>query len=116
MGKTKKIVLILCITFLLGNIFNEVFATINPDDYKPSAVTEADAQMLTDKVGVILGTIRNIGVITSVLVLMIIGVKYMMGSVEEKADYKKSMWPYVVGCIMVSSGTIIVSYIYDVIH
>ena len=28
---------------------------------------------------------------------MIIGIKYIIGSVEEKADYKKTMIPYLIG-------------------
>ena len=31
---------------------------------------------------------------------MVIGIKYMMGSAEEKAEYKKTMIPYLVGAII----------------
>lgn len=31
---------------------------------------------------------------------MIIGIKYMTGSLEEKANYKKTMVPYLVGCVI----------------
>lgn len=115
MGKTKKIFLILIITFLLVNIFNVVFA-INPNTYKPTDPTTDDALTVVGKVGIILGAIRNISVVVSVIVLMIIGFKYMIGSVEEKANYKASMLPYVIGCILAISGTTIVSYIYNAIH
>lgn len=115
MGKTKKIFLVLIITFLLVNIFNVVFA-IDPDTYKPTDPTTDDAVEVVEKVGVILGAIRNISVVVSVIVLMIIGVKYMIGSVEEKANYKSSMLPYVIGCVLAVSGSTIVSYIYNAIH
>lgn len=115
MGKTKKIFIILIITFLLVNIFNVVFA-INPDDYKPSDVTTDDAVNLVDKVGIILGAIRNISVVVSVIALMIIGLKYIFGSVEEKANYKATLVPYVIGCVLAASGTTVVSFIYNAIH
>ena len=34
----------------------------------------------------------------TVVVGVILGMKYMIGSVEEKAEYKKILVPYVVGC------------------
>ncbi|MBQ2937516.1 MAG: TrbC/VirB2 family protein [Clostridia bacterium] len=115
MRKTKKIFLILIITFLLVNVFNVVFA-LNPDNYKPSTVTADNASELTDKVGVVLGAIRNISVVVSVIALMIIGLKYMFGSVEEKANYKATLGPYVIGFILAISGTTLVSFIYNAVH
>ena len=46
--------------------------------------------------------------------LIIIGIKYMFGSVEEKAQYKKILLPYFWGAIMVFGITNIVSIIYDI--
>lgn len=116
MRKTNKIFLILIITFLLINIFSQVFATINPNQYKPSDITEADTKLAFDKVGIILGAVRNISVVVSVIVLMVIGLRYMFGSVEEKADYKKTMMPYIIGCVLAVSGTTIVTFIYNSMH
>ena len=127
--------LILIITFLLTNISNQVCAkqvqstevlsgikigstTIDPDDYDPSKnpLTTDDAVEVVEKVGWILGAIRNISMVVSVIVLMIIGIKYMIGSVEEKANYKATMMPYVIGCVMAVAGTTIVSFIYDAVN
>ena len=43
---------------------------------------------------------------------MILGIKYMMGSVEEKADYKKSLVPLIVGIIVVMAATQIMTMIF----
>lgn len=59
-----------------------------------------------------MGLIRNIAVIGGVLLLMILGIKYMMGSVEEKADYKKSLVPLIVGIIVVMAATQIMTMIF----
>lgn len=42
-----------------------------------------------------------IGSGVSIITLALIAIKYMLGSVEEKAEYKKSLMPYLVGAIFV---------------
>jgi len=37
----------------------------------------------------------------SVIVGLVIGIRYMMGSVEAKAKYKELLLPYIIGCIAV---------------
>lgn len=43
----------------------------------------------------------TVGTAIAVIAGTIIGIKYMLGSVEEQADVKKMLVPYVVGCIVV---------------
>lgn len=43
----------------------------------------------------------TIGTAIAVISGMVIGIKYMMGSVEEKADIKTMLVPYVIGCLVV---------------
>lgn len=107
-----KIFLILLFSVLLLSTQCSA-AALNPNDYKPGAVTTSDAQSFIDKAGVILGTIRTFGVVLSVVVLMFLGIKYMMGSVEEKADYKKAMIPYVIGVVLLFATTTLVSVIFN---
>ena len=116
MKKTSKILIVLSIIILLTSILYTSFAAINPNDYTPSDPKVADAKYITPKVGVILGAVRNVSVVVSVISLMIIGIKYMLGSVEEKANYKATMMPYIIGCLLATSGTTLVSYIYTVFH
>lgn len=68
------------------------------------------------KVEGILSIIQMVGVILSVIILVMIGIKYMLGSVEEKADYKKSMIPYLIGAFMVFSVTTLPQLIYKFIQ
>lgn len=63
---------------------------------------------MVDKANAVIGLVQMIGTITSVLALIIIGIKYMVGSVEEKAEYKKTMKPYLIGAVMVFSITNII--------
>ncbi len=133
MNKISKIFIISIIILLFVNISNKVRAveiqsemdeiklattSINPDDYDPSKnpLTTTDAEKVTKKVGVVLGAIRNFSAVVSVIALMIIGLKYMLGSVEEKANYKATMMPYIIGCVMAVAGTTLVSFIYDAVN
>ena len=43
----------------------------------------------------------------AVIVLLVIGIKYMMGSASEKAEYKKTMIPYLVGAILIFGASAI---------
>lgn len=61
----------------------------------------------------ILGIIRTVGTMVTVGVLMILGIKYMTGSLEERATYKKSMMPYLVGVILIFAAVNLTSMIYD---
>lgn len=88
---------------------------INPDDYinKNKPISDEAQKLVSVKVGLVLGAMRNIAVIISVFTLMIMGVKYIMGSVEEKANYKKTIIPWIIGVLMVTGGITLVSFIYD---
>ena len=116
MKRLNRILIVFSIIILLTSIFCNVFAMINPDDYEPEDPTIEETYMFTQKIGIILGTVRNVSVVVSVIALMIIGIKYMFGSVEEKANYKATMMPYIIGCVLVASGTTLVSFIYSSVH
>ena len=68
------------------------------------------------KLSKVLGVIRNIGAIVSIGALMVIGIKEMTASVEEKTILKQALPGYILGAIMVMAITVIPSLIYDAIH
>lgn len=55
----------------------------------------------------IIGIITTVGVVVAVVVLLVLGIKYMMGSASEKAEYKKTMIPYLVGAILIFGASAI---------
>lgn len=63
----------------------------------------------------IIGAIQVIGIVIAVVVLLVLGIKYMVGSAEEKAEYKKTMMPYVVGALLIFAASTIVNVLYNVI-
>ena len=56
--------------------------------------------------------ITSVGAVISVAVLIIIGIKSMVGSVEKKAEYKKNLIPYVVGAALLFGASVISQMIY----
>lgn len=61
----------------------------------------------------ILGIIQIIGTIVSVAMLIVIGIKYMTGSIEEKAEYKETLKPYLIGAFLLFSGSSVPQIIYQ---
>lgn len=64
--------------------------------------------------GNIVDIITTIGIIVAVIVLLILGIKYMMGSASEKAEYKKTMIPYLVGAVLIFGACAIAKAIVSV--
>ena len=79
------------------------------DQYKGKG---EDAPQFIEKVNVIVSVLEAVGVILSVIILIVIGIKYMLGSVEERADYKKTMIPYLIGACMVFTVSLIPQIIF----
>ena len=84
------------------------------EDYKNKGNQHIDlsgASSFTAKVGPILGFIRNIGAIISVIAISVVGIKYMIGSVEQRAEYKKNLIPFVFGLVFFTGIVTIVNFI-----
>ena len=72
----------------------------DPNTYKPSNSNSKDDSEAATIIDKILSLITTIGTVISVLMLAILGVKYMLGSIEEKAEYKKDLVPYFIGAAL----------------
>ena len=115
----SMVVVIMIMIFTLLSAVYEVKADFNPGDIINKVGTEAnttnvDTTSLNAKAGKILAYIRNIAVIAGVIVITILGVKYMTGSLEEKAEYKKSFIPLIVGIIVIMAATAIATTIFSI--
>lgn len=91
-------ILLLTMLFILQTISNAT--TIDTNEWYPGEFSSGGLEDITEKFGTIVDAIRTIGIIVTVVVLMILGIKFMMGSASEKAEYKKSMIPYLVGVVI----------------
>lgn len=62
----------------------------------------------------LIGIITTVGVVVAVVVLLVLGIKYMMGSAQEKAEYKKTMIPYLVGAILIFGASAITKVVVSI--
>lgn len=70
--------------------------------------TTSNAQNDVTKIGKqLIGIITTVAVVVAVIMLLVLGIKYMMGSASEKAEYKKTMIPYLVGAILIFGASAI---------
>ena len=91
-------------------VFNDVLTDIN--FFKPTDQIVGTEKDTVEKISsFVLTTITDIGMVIAILMCAIIGIKYMLASVEEKAEYKKDMIPYLVGAILLFGLTSIVKVI-----
>lgn len=113
--KIAKIIAVILIIMMAFIITQPVFAAgageIKPTNLSPSYGSNDGG--LATKAGQIMGLIRNVSVVVGVIMLMAIGVKFMLGSAEEKAEYKKSLMPLVIGIVIVMMATTLVSFVYN---
>ena len=114
--KTKKIVAIIILLLIITmSSITTVNATINPDDYRPDGLTASDYQKPFEFARKILTALVTLGIVVSFVAIIYLGIKYMVGSVEEKAEYKKTMIPIIVGMIMLICTSTFISIIYSVV-
>lgn len=111
MRKSIKILSVLMMIALLTvTVTSPVFAS---DVINGITIEDGDATSMQALAGKILGFIRNIALVGGVVIIAILGVKYMMGSLEEKSEYKKSMIPLIIGVVVVMSATTIAKLLFD---
>ena len=111
MKNRKIIVLLIFLTIILAS--NIVLAAFDPLTDVTISPTKADEVKEYGKP--IFKKVSDIGIICSVIALMILGIKYMLGSVEEKAEYKKSFGIYILGASLVFAISTIVNLIYSIV-
>ena len=121
MKKIGKVVLIIIVLLTIFScIGSNVYATLtnpvdNPNYYKPSDNKSSDNTKFINIGNAILGTIRVLGTAISVITLMTLGIRYMLASTGDKALYKETFIPYLIGAVMVFAIPNIIGVIYDLV-
>lgn len=109
----KKILIIMFTILLLLASINFVYADIiDPSKYTPSNPSEGEVKPILKFGEKIIGVIYVVGNIVSVGSIIVIGIRYMFSSVEEKAEYKERLFPYFIGACILFAATNIVNFFY----
>ena len=116
MKKSYKFVILLIISLIimlaLSNITMD--AKVSIDNIKDND-TNVEASGIKNIGSIILSGITGVGIVVSVVMVAILGVKYMLGSAEERAEYKKSMLPYLIGAILLFGASAIANMVVSLV-
>ena len=110
--KTMKILTFIATILLVISLGTSTIFALTPSQVQPTDPVTNEIQTLGGK---ILGILQTVGIVLSVIILVILGIKYMMGSAEEKAEYKKTMIPYLVGAVLIFLAPTIANTVYTLI-
>ena len=99
--KTLRIITIISTVLAILCICTLTFAASNPLELTPDQQGTGDIDTVGKR---IMGILQAVGIVIAVVVLMVLGIKYMMGSAEEKAEYKKVFMPYLIGAVLLFSA------------
>ena len=109
--RTMKVLTIIATILLMVSIFaNTVFA-LTPGQL--NGTTPSETNEMATLGNRIIGILQTAGIVLSVVILVVLGIKYMMGSAEEKAEYKKTMGPYLVGAAFIFLAPTIANIVYS---
>lgn len=113
----QKILAITMMVMMLISTVSTIVLAVDGDIPQPSTITADKGKVSSDTITSagkqIVYILQTVGVVLSVVVLVVIGIKYMMGSAEEKAEYKKTFLPYIVGAALVFAASIFAQVAYD---
>ena len=112
MKKAEKILNVLVIVMAIVSIATNVFADFTPANVVASNEVKGQ-NTIANVSGQIVGVLQTVGVVLSVVILIVIGIKYMMGSAAEKAEYKKTFIPYIVGAALIFAASVFANTVYD---
>lgn len=103
---TTILMVIIMITIITGNSF-----ALEPANLTGN-MNATGANELKTVGNSVIGILQVVGIVLSVVILIVLGLKYMMGSAEEKAEYKKTMMPYIVGAALIFMASVLAQVIF----
>lgn len=84
---------------------------INPEQLKPGIKIDGG---LAGQLGGVIGIVQIVGVGIVAIACVLLGIRYVLSSVEDKAEIKKKIFPYVLGVLIFFCATGILRMIQQV--
>ena len=120
MKKSIKIISILAMVLILSfSLITSIYAVDygNVVSGLKSSTQNANVTNATNSIsgtaGKLIRIMQTVGIIVGVIVLVVLGIKFMMGSAEEKAEYKKTFIPLIIGAIVLISAFSIAKFLFS---
>lgn len=112
----KKIISVMLIILLLISILlgtkayaaEDLTTLINTMQPVASGTTGTKTQTV---INMVIGILQVAGTGISLIVISLLGIKYILASPSEKADVKKNILPILIGCVLLFAAVNIVSVI-----
>lgn len=109
MKKVSKIIIAILVVMIVTSLIAPVFAI------DPTEIT-IDTKG-TDKIktisGNVIGIVQVVGTAIAVVMLIVLGIKYVIAAPSEKAEIKKSAFIYVVAAVLLFGAVNILAMIQD---
>ena len=112
--KYLKVIVIFLVACIIPINACVIAADVGLGDLSNYAKEQGTSEKFTEMVGTILGVVQTVGSVISVICLIVLGIKYMMGSAEEKAEYKKTLLPYAIGAVFVFGAGVITTVLFNI--
>lgn len=111
--KNKLLIVLMVLIISIISISTISLAKYTPGKFGDAiSSADVDATEIKNIGGQIVGIIQIVGTIVSTGMMMILGIKYMIGSAEEKAAYKKTLFPYFIGAVLIFGASNLTQVIY----
>ena len=110
--RTMKILVAIATALIMLSVGSSMVYALTPNGLTANS-SATGTNEISEFGSNIMGVIQTIGVVVAVVILMVLGIKYMMGSAEEKAEYKKTFIPYIVGAVLIFAASTIANVIYQ---
>ena len=108
--KIVKIILLISIlicsipTFSTASFLDDVFKdgkdfiSTNPNS---DITSKIDDGKIVDNSKTIYSILLTIGIIIAAIIILVLGIQFMTGSIEQKAKVKEMLIPFIVGCVVI---------------
>lgn len=104
--KAKIAIFVFCVLLILFSV------TCKAEEIDPTTIIKepetGDTKTLFEVGNIILGLIQGIGAGVAVIATLVLGMKYVYSSPEDKATIKKQLIPYIIGGVLVFGATTLV--------
>lgn len=112
MKKTNKIIFLVVLTILLIlSMSLTTYAKIDTSKLNQIGNIGSGTGALSQISGKILGVIYAVAVAVSIGMILVIGIKYMISSPDDKASLKARAVPYLIGAVLIFGTANIVRFI-----
>lgn len=103
----KIVLLFLIIVFLIYNSYSyaDLDVSSTADEFIQAGAsapsTGENRTAMNSAISDIAGLLTGLGIIVAVVIAAVLGIQFMIGSVEQQAKVKDAIIPYLVGCVVV---------------